>query len=84
LRHVEREKEMAMAILGQIVPQAELFLKSSGGASSNVKGGGEDPRKKQLQIKRFDPTDPESYALVVNHFSLHLNPSNLPLDLQVK
>jgi hypothetical protein len=31
-----------------------------------MKGGGEDPRKKQMQIKRFDPSNPESYALVVS------------------
>jgi hypothetical protein len=44
-----------MAILGKIVPQAEIFLKPAA-----VKQG-DDLRK----IKRFDPADPQSYALVV-------------------
>ena len=49
--------------MGTLVPQAELFLKANG---TVMKGGGEDPRKKQMQIKRFDPSNPESYALVVS------------------
>jgi hypothetical protein len=53
-----------MNVLGQLVPQAELFLKSTS-SGTVVKGGGEDPRKKQMQIKRFDPSNPESYVLVV-------------------
>jgi hypothetical protein len=69
-----------MAILGKLVPQAELFLKPSG-ASINVKGGGEDARKKQLQIKRFDPSDPVSYALVVR---LYLLFQYAFIDIEVK
>ena len=67
LKNIEREKAAYMSILGQLVPQAEIFLKSS--SSVNIKGGGEDPRKKQMQIKRFDPTNPDSLHLVVSAYS---------------
>ncbi len=49
LGKIEREKSKALSILGQIVPQAEIFLKTSSG-SNTIKQGpiSGDPIKKQI------------------------------------
>lgn len=39
LRNIEREKSSCMAILGKLVPQAEIFLKSSSKQQNNSSGG---------------------------------------------
>jgi hypothetical protein len=57
--------------LGQLVPQAEIFLKTMT-SSSQVKqapvtaAASGEAVKKQIQIKRFDPSNPDTYTLVVS------------------
>ena len=61
---VEKEKARALNILGQIVPQSEIFLKAS---------NSEDPRKKLLHIKRFDPSNPHTFNLMVRFYLLYIS-----------
>lgn len=79
LRHIEKEKAASMAILGKLVPQAEIFLKTTQKSHQTVpivQAGISESQaiKKNIQIKRFDPSNPESYTLVVS-----FNMSNLIL-----
>ncbi len=85
LRNIEKEKASSLAILGKLVPQAEIFLKTtqkSHIATSTVQAGMSESQaiKKNIQIKRFDPSNPESYTLVVSYLLFVKPLTNIPLD----
>lgn len=73
---MEKEKARLFGVLGKIVPQTEVFFqdhKSSkqhlarkADASESVKVAG----KAIQQIRRFDPRNPQSQALIVSEHSL--------------
>lgn len=78
LRNIEKEKASSLAILGKLVPQAEIFLKTTQKSQQPapiVQPGMSESQaiKKNIQIKRFDPSNPESYTLVVS-YPLSSNP----------
>lgn len=78
--NLEKERSQALNILSQIVPANEVFLTSSkaqnkgsasGGHQSNEidkltkKGDQSGTKKRAMHIKRFDPSNPHSFALLV-------------------
>ena len=58
-----KEKQKGLSILGQIVPMSEIFFKAS---------NSEDPRKRNLHIKRFDPSNPNTFkhVVIINSFCI--------------
>jgi hypothetical protein len=51
------------------VPQAEIFLKATASQVRHAPmtaGASGEAVKKQIQIKRFDPSNPDTYTLVVS------------------
>ena len=70
---VEKEKAKLFGVLGKIVPQSEVFFQDHKSSKQHIaiKNDTDAPKvagRAIQQIKRFDPRNPDSFALVVSVF----------------